>query len=165
MSKPKKPKQKNSSRWTPFVAVIPHRDGVRVELEKDETYWSNSFYTVVKKLIEGKEDGAIHLSIRHNQRKAVRDWRHFQRIKNELAGPEREGIEVFPPESQLVDTANQYHLFVYPVGMSSPFSWDVGRHVTDDPNDAETRAWVESIGANPDEVAGAVQRPYEKEGE
>lgn len=161
----KKRKQQSSSRWTPFAAVVPHRDGVRVEMEENQTYWANSYYTVVKHLIEGKEDGAIHLSIRHNQRKAVRDWRHFQRIKNELAGPEREGIEVFPPESQLVDTANQYHLFVYPVGMSNPFTWEVGRHVTNDPDDAETRAWVEALGGDPDEVAGAVQRPYEEERE
>ncbi len=160
-----KKRKQSSSRWTPFVGAIPHREGVAIELEEHETYWKNSFYTVVKKLIEGKEDGPIHLSIRHNERKAVRDWRHFQRIKNELAGPEREGIEVFPPESQLVDTANQYHLFIYPEGMSNPFTWDQGRHVTDDPTAAETRAWVESIGGNPDEVAGAVQRPYEEEGE
>jgi len=56
-------------------------------------------------------------------------------------------------------------LFVYPEGMSNPFTWDQGRHVTSDPNDEETRAWVESLGGDPDEVAGAVQRPYEEEGE
>jgi len=158
-------RKESSSKWTPFIRVIPHRDGAEVELGADETYWQNSFYTVVKSLLESEEDGAVHLSIRQNQRKAVRDWRHFQRIKNELVGPEREGIEVFPPESNLVDTANQYHLFVYPEGMSSPFSWSQGRHVTDDPDDEATRQWIESMGQDPNEVAGAVQRPYEIEEE
>lgn len=34
-----------------------------------------------------------------------------RRIKNELLGPEYEAIELFPAESRLLDSANQYHLF------------------------------------------------------
>jgi len=41
-------------------------------------------------------------------------WREFQQIKNELVGPECEGVELFPAESRLVDTSNQYHLWVNP---------------------------------------------------
>jgi hypothetical protein len=99
--------------WTPFMQGQPMRNGQPAPeaLIENETLWFNSHYVVHRHLIEGTEDGAIHLSIRDNKRRAVRDWRHFQRIKNELAGYEREAIEIFPPESQLVDTANQYHLF------------------------------------------------------
>lgn len=147
--------------WTNFVSVVPHRDGVPVKLAEHETYWQNRFYTVVKKLMEGTEEGPIHLSIRHNQRKAVRDWRHFQRIKNELAGPEREAIEIFPAESNLIDTANQYHLFVYPVGRRSEFTWAEGRMVSDDPESPEVKAWIESHGGDPSLLKGAVQRPQE----
>lgn len=164
----KKRKQGNRSRWTPFVSVTPYRDGKPLTgaLEENETFWQNSFYTVVKKLIEGKEEGAIHLSIRHNDRRAARDWRHFQRIKNELAGPEREGIEVFPPESQLVDTANQYHLFVYPEGMSSPFTWESGRHVHDNTDPEGAAEWMMSLGVSEEEAQSIVktsqQRPLEE---
>ena len=60
------------------------------------------------------EDTSMHLSFKRNDRAAVRDWRHFQAIKNEVAGPEREAVEIYPPESQLVDAANEYHLWVAP---------------------------------------------------
>lgn len=66
------------------------------------------------------EDGSMHLSFKRNDRAAVRDWRHFQAIKNEVAGIDREAVEVFPPESMLVDAANEYHLFVLPPGTLFP---------------------------------------------
>jgi hypothetical protein len=69
------------------------------------------------------EDGSMHLSFKRNDRAAVRDWRHFQAIKNEVAGPEREAIEIFPPESMLVDAANEYHLFVLPESQMSPLGF------------------------------------------
>ncbi|MBU1802634.1 MAG: hypothetical protein KKA97_10445, partial [Actinobacteria bacterium] len=53
----------------------------------------------------------VHLSIKRRDRAPVRDWRHFQRIKNELLGPEHEAVELFPAEGRLVDAANQYHLW------------------------------------------------------
>lgn len=148
--------------WTKFLAVTPYVNGKPIELPEHETYWQNRFYTVVKKLLDGTEEGPIHLSIRHNQRKAVRDWRHFQRIKNDLAGPEREAVEIFPAESNLIDTANQYHLFVYPVGRHSEFTWTEGRMVSDDPESPEVKAWVESHGADPSLLKGAMQRPHDE---
>lgn len=151
--------------WTSFAEGTPMRDGKPAPdaLIENETLWFNSHYTVHRHLLEGTMEGAIHLSIRHNDRRAVRDWRHFQRIKNELAGKEREAIEIFPPESQLVDTANQYHLFVLPVGVSTPFTWNQGRHVDSTGQSEETKAWVASQGYDPETIKGAVQRPYEED--
>ena len=150
--------------WTPFQEGIPYANGkeAKESLREHETLWANPFYVVHKFLFEGTEEGAIHLSIRHQNRKAIRDWRHFQRIKNELVGAEREAIEIFPPESQLVDTANQYHLFVLPAGATSPFTWNAGRMVTSEPDDEETRKWVASLGGDPETITGAVQRPIEE---
>lgn len=42
----------------------------------------------------------------------IHDWRHLQKIKNELVGEDNEGVELYPSEKRLVDTSNQYHLFV-----------------------------------------------------
>lgn len=70
------------------------------------------------------EDTSMHLTFKRNDRAAVRDWRHFQAIKNEVAGPEREAVEIFPPESELVDSANEYHLFVLPDGQMSPLGFE-----------------------------------------
>jgi hypothetical protein len=75
------------------------------------------------------EDESMHLSFKRNDRVAVRDWRHFQAIKNEVAGPEREAIEIFPAESELVDGANEYHLWVLPKGVWSPLGLAQGREL------------------------------------
>lgn len=151
--------------WTPFAEATPHRNGVPAPeaLVENETLWVNSHYVVHRHLLEGKMEGAIHLSIRDHKRRAVRDWRHFQRIKNELAGKEREAIEIFPPESNLVDTANQYHLFVLPMGVTTPFTWKDGRHVDSTGNSEDTKKWVASYGYDPSTIEGAKQRPYDED--
>ena len=130
--------------WTPFERSIPIRqDRARerdpeafdhIVREFDEgicVLYANSKYTVHVRYLDGagNHDGWLHLSIRHNDRRAVRDWRHFQRIKNELAGAEREALEIYPAESRLVDEANSYHLWVMPTGEKVPVGWDVGRLV------------------------------------
>lgn len=53
------------------------------------------------------------LSIKRRDRLPVHDWRELQAIKNRLVGDEHEAFEVYPSESRLVDTANQYHLWVF----------------------------------------------------
>lgn len=51
------------------------------------------------------------LSIKRRDKAPIRDWRVLQRIKNAILTPEHEAVELFPAESRLVDTANQYHLW------------------------------------------------------
>lgn len=113
--------------WTPFEkcnsAVGP--DGKLHQLSDEAAIvWRNSIYTVTAwdRLMGGVS--VTHLSIKRNDGAAVRDWRHFQRIKNELCGPEREGVEIYPAESRLVDGANQYHLWVLGAGDKIPFGFD-----------------------------------------
>lgn len=122
--------------------------GEEQPLDENETLYANGLFHVLLKVLQPNAGlaGALWLSIRRNDRKAIRDWRHFQRIKNELAGAEREGIEIFPPESSLVDGANQYHLWILPEGESTPFTWNQGRLVDNVANHV-----------------GAVQRPYEED--
>ena len=64
------------------------------------------------------------LSIKRCDRRAIRDWRDLQRVKNELVGSEVEAVELFPAEDRLVDTANQYHLFAFPRGYRLPFGFN-----------------------------------------
>lgn len=85
------------------------------------------------------------LSIKRRNKAPARDWRDLQEIKNQIVGPECEGVELFPAESRLVDTANQYHLFVFRnPAVRFPFGWH------------------QRATATPDEAArvGAVQRPF-----
>lgn len=90
--------------WTPFERA----QELSAEMGGGRMYM-NSLYTV----IVAPHQGMIHLSIRNNDRSARHDWREFQRIKNELVGSEHDGYEVYPAESRLLDTANQFHLWVF----------------------------------------------------
>jgi hypothetical protein len=64
-------------------------------------------------LREGMYGHGVHLSIERVDGSTIRDWRDLQRIKNELAGPEWTAVEIFPRESELVDTSNQFHLWAF----------------------------------------------------
>lgn len=66
-----------------------------------------------------------HLSIKRHDRDVLlgKDWRDFQRIKNELCGTDCEAVEIYPAEQRLVDTANQYHLWVFPPGLTFPVGY------------------------------------------
>lgn len=77
--------------------------------------WKNNIYTVAvyDNGPDSKGGRFLHLSIKRNDRETVHDWRHLQRIKTEIAGPDAEGVELYPAESRVVDMANQYHLWVF----------------------------------------------------
>ena len=89
--------------------------------------WVNEKYQVIKTSYERKPPWPtlVHLSIRREDRRIMFDWRDMQRIKNQLLGEEKEAVQLFPAESRLVDTANQYHLwgfdsdeFRFPLGFN-----------------------------------------------
>lgn len=62
-----------------------------------------------------------HLLLRRHDQGLIFPWADLQRIKDELLGPERVAVEVFPPQSQLVDDANCRHLWVLPPAFALPF--------------------------------------------
>ena len=93
--------------------------------------WVNSRYQVEvhRNEVDVKGFPKMHwLSIKRLDKEAIHDWRDLQRIKNDLIGPEHEGMEVYPAESRLVDSSNQYHLWVlakegvgFPLGFGERF--------------------------------------------
>lgn len=143
--------------WQPLQrAVLSDPDRyARLGLDPPDAVYGNDRYTVaVRDLGDGGLGGssALHLSFHRHDREAVRDWRHFQAIKNEVAGPERTAIEIFPPESQLVDAANEYHLWVLPENFPLPFVIPVRNVKTDaesraefGPSKARQRDWERGI--------------------
>lgn len=57
--------------------------------------------------------GARHLAI--SSLSGIRPtWPEMQRIKNEIAGPDASGVEVYPPAAEVVDQVNMYHLWIMP---------------------------------------------------
>lgn len=139
-------------KWEKWAAVTAKSTGLSLaELRKiyDDEFiagevWMNNLYVVIVKPLP---NGAMHLSIRRTDRAACRDWRHFQAIKNQLAGPEREAVELYPAESRVVDTTNQFHLWVMPEGVQLPIGWRVRSVVDHDEMP----------------IPGAVQRPLNAE--
>lgn len=111
--------------WTPFQeGTMPP------EWEGQSIAFVNSRYQVFMSKQATKHGDCIHLSIKTHDRSAWHDWRDLQRIKNEILGPEYEGFEVFPAESRLVDTSNQFHLWCFPKGVFE-FGFGGERTVTD----------------------------------
>lgn len=111
--------------WMPLYPSTPMRDGKEIALDDDSEQWSNDEYVVYKRTIKSDDPempDIVHLSIRNQDRGVRHDWRHFQRIKNQLCGPEWEAMEIYPAESRLVDGANQYHLWCFPfrIGIGFP---------------------------------------------
>ena len=126
-SKPKK------SVWTPLVKLeitkenFPNTD--ISNLEYDE-FWSNDEY-VVKVYYPNNpthqfpNNKFTWLSIRNAKNTHhAHDWRDMQMIKNEICGEERTAVEIYPPMSKLVDTCNQFHLWVYPEDYKLDFGYN-----------------------------------------
>ena len=105
-------------------------------LDTDEVFdpnreiWRNDRYVVH---VDRKANGdVISLSIRRHDRRPARDWRDFQRIKNEVAGYDIEAVELYPSQIRVVDTANQYWLWCFPPGQVFPAGFTRG-NLIDDP--------------------------------
>jgi len=82
-------------------------------------FHKNSIYSVQTYL---REDGMLLAGVRRHDQGTDCPWAHKQRIKNELFGKSSCAVEVFPPCSELVDDANIYWLWVYPLGRGPGFS-------------------------------------------
>lgn len=143
--------QKPSDGWEPFEEAkpVPSAHVIIDQARKlDATpfkLFTNNLYQVAVYEREPYQDGwpmMIHLSIKRLDREAIHDWRDLQRIKNELVGPEHEAVELYPAESRLVDTANQYHLFVM-ADVNARFPFGFGER------------WVSNTSEH-----GCVQRPF-----
>jgi hypothetical protein len=110
----------------------------KLGLPQNDEVWANVDYQVTVKYLvpispgapEGRE-GMMHLSIHRNDRAPIGDWRVMQQIKNEVAGTDREAVEIYPAERYLIDTSNEYHLWVLPVGAGLPFGFKEGAVTSD----------------------------------
>lgn len=112
-----------------------------------ELYLNSRYQVMVTRFdIDAPFGECVHLSIKLRDKKAWHDWRDMQRIKNELVGPEVEAVEMFPAESRLMDTANQFHLWCFPK-FKFPFGY-------------KTREVSESMPLDPTGKR-PVQRPFD----
>lgn len=130
--------------WTPFERAVAKADEkwldtfvrdtgctreyaeaqMRAMIERD-AIWLNSRYQVAMAEAPTRDGDykVTHLSIKRIDKMPIHDWRELQRIKNELCGPDREAVEIYPAEARLTDESNQFHLWVLPAGMAVPFGF------------------------------------------
>lgn len=120
----------------------------KISLHKDiyaETYVNNIYQVAVYR---GKDaDDLIHvdelkgrcvwLSIKRRDKRPVNNWQDMQTMKNRLVGVNFDAIQMFPAESRMVNTANQYHLIVLPEDANFPFGWGSRFVVTENINDKD----------------------------
>jgi hypothetical protein len=81
--------------------------------------WFNDIYQVTvrrwsKDKVFGSTGGMVQIGINALNGTARHDWREFQMIKNQVAGPECEAFELYPAESRLLDPSNYYTLWCFP---------------------------------------------------
>ena len=88
-----------------------------IKASKESLVAMNDTYQVLISKVKapfGEANGDMAwLSIKRRDKEVIHDWREMQEIKNLIVGPENEGFEIYPAESRLVDTSNQYHLWVF----------------------------------------------------
>lgn len=109
------------------------------QCSRGDLYKNDQYQVAVYMPDENAEVGAdggdfppmIHLSIKRLDRQPIHDWRDLQDIKNALVGREHEAVELYPAESRLTDSANQYHLWClaspeirFPFGFRERFTTD-----------------------------------------
>jgi hypothetical protein len=116
--------------WTPFepAAWPPEAEAalgadIAAQMRPDAIF-VNSRYQVAVRFGRAPEPigDYVHLTFHVHDRQPHHDWRDMQRIKNELVGEEFEAVELFPDERRLVDTSNEYGLFVFRT-WRPPFGW------------------------------------------
>jgi len=110
---------------------LSKEDAIRNVVERTMTTrtYENDKYKVVCSLQKTEMGDVVHLSICNLEREPIHNWRDLQTIKNMFVGEECFAYEVYPAETQLVDTANQYHLWCLPEGKRLPFGFNNGRNV------------------------------------
>lgn len=101
------------------------------EIGASEVYVNNIYQVRVYRGSEA--DDLVHieqlkgkctwLSMKRKDKRPMNNWQDMQTIKNRLVGTECDAFQIFPAESRMINTANQYHLIVLPEGECLPFGW------------------------------------------
>lgn len=97
------------------------------EVKSEKVLMSSSYQVNIVELgrQHSKWPPLVWFSIKRRDKAAIVDRSVLRDIKNVLAGEEAEGFELYPAESRLVDTANQYHLYIAqepaPVSLAANF--------------------------------------------
>ena len=108
------------------------------EIERQALVYTNQLFTILCYRGEGADDlvhlpmlkgKCAYLSIRRNDRKSNIYWHEKMKMVQIILGHDWFGVELYPPYKFMVDTANQYHLWVLPLESPFPMGFWTGRAV------------------------------------
>ncbi|MBS0416689.1 MAG: hypothetical protein JSR66_03175 [Proteobacteria bacterium] len=86
------------------------------EIPEIDYVYSDDEFIVERHFVRGAAEFEYRLVVKRRDGRPIGDWRTLQDAKNQVVGPERVAIQFFPRESEVTDTANNYHLWVYKMG-------------------------------------------------
>lgn len=117
-------KARRSGAWGPWetISVTPGMIAGRGWPRQVRHARRNCAFVVLERPLP---DGTLHLAVSSlSQRRP--SWWEMQRIKNEIAGEKATAVEVYPPQAEVVDGAEMFHIWVLPAPL--PFSlWEYGK--------------------------------------
>jgi hypothetical protein len=118
-------RRRRSGAWQEWTsrAVAKGEVGSGAWLSEIHTAYQNGAYAVLVRTIPSGWGRIEHASI-HTLTGGDISWRDKQRIKNEIFGEHALAVEVFPPQAELIDSADAFHLWILPEGFRLPFSLD-----------------------------------------
>ena len=113
------PDAANQPPWPHVPLELLHRKTQSDHPDEPGEVWFNDLYNVTlhghkRDSVFHTDGGIIQIGISAHDGTARHDWRDMQGIKNELAGPEVEGFELFPAESRVLDPSNYYTIWCFP---------------------------------------------------
>lgn len=80
--------------------------------------WAAGFTTAHRNGVFSVLDRTLSNGVRHLAVSSLSQerptWWEMQRIKNEIAGEDAVAVEVYPPQSEVVDGADMFHIWVLP---------------------------------------------------
>ena len=108
-------------RETRLPTGIPGGNGWCREVRK--VYANNLYAVLVRPFVDENGLDVIHCAIR-TASQLEPPWRDLQRIKNELFGAEATAVQVMPPQSELVDEADMYHMWILSTRLPFTLAYD-----------------------------------------
>lgn len=80
--------------------------------------WAADFTTAHRNRVFSVLDRTLPSGIRHLAITSLSQlrpsWWEMQRIKNEIAGDDHTAVEIYPPQGEVVDGADMFHIWVLP---------------------------------------------------
>ena len=113
--------QEIDSGWTKFTKATQFILDDN-EISPELVLKNNKYLVAVYKYPVQNIGSVMHLVIERHDKGPIRKWEDLQRIKNEIAGEEVEGVELFPAEKRKIQT-DKVHLWCIPPDQTFPFGF------------------------------------------